>query len=140
GPRAKEPIRAYAGLESAATDEQRSPRGVDALDRTRAWQRAPVVVAGTAGAGWINRNAAQAGEPMGPRGAAIGGPQAPSRPSWIACLADREKAEAAGKALIDAVVAWRDSLPPELPRPDLYVYGESLSTQAGEAAFSGIRD
>ncbi|HJC28777.1 MAG TPA: alpha/beta hydrolase [Candidatus Dietzia intestinipullorum] len=140
GARAKEPIRAYAGLESAETDEQRSQLVVDELDRTRAWEREQVVVAPTTGTGWINPNAAQAIELMGAGDTAIVGTQYSFLPSWISFLADREKAEAAGKALIDAVVAWRDSLPPELPRPDLYVYGESLSTQAGEAAFSGIRD
>lgn len=136
----REPIRLYAGLESAETDDERSQLVVDELNRTRAWEREAVVVAPATGTGWINPNAAQAFELMAAGDLAIVGTQYSYLPSWISFLADREKAESAGKSLIDAVVAWRDSLPPEHPRPRIYLYGESLGTQAGEAAFSGIRD
>lgn len=140
GVEAREPIRAYAGLESAETDHERSQLVVDELDRTRAWEREAVVVAPATGTGWINPNAAQAFELLAGGDLAIVGAQYSHLPSWISFLADREKADAAGKALIDAVVAWRDALPPNKPRPKLYVYGESLGTRAGEAGFSGIRD
>lgn len=140
GEEAREPIRAYAGLESAPTDEGRSRLVVDELDRTRAWEREAVVLAPTTGTGWINPNAAQAFELLAAGDVAIVGTQYSFLPSWISFLADREKAATAGKTLIDAVVAWRDALPPDRHRPELYVYGESLGTQAGEAAFSGLRD
>lgn len=140
GEPAKEPIRLYAGLESAPTDDERSALVVDELNRTRAWERAAVAIVPTTGTGWINPHAAQAIELLSAGDVAIVGTQYSYLPSWISFLADREKAEAAGRSLIEAVVAWRDSLPPGEHRPDLYVYGESLGTQAGEAAFSGIRD
>lgn len=140
GQDAREPIRLYAGLESAATDDQRSRLVVAELERTRAWERGSVVVAPTTGTGWINPHAAQAIELLSGGDVAIVGTQYSYLPSWISFLADREKAETAGRSLIEAVVTWRDSLPPGRPRPALYVYGESLGTQAGEAAFSGIRD
>ena len=140
GEGARQPIRAYAGLESARTDDERSQLVVDELNRTRAWDRESVVVAPSTGTGWINPNAAQAIELLSAGDVAIVGTQYSYLPSWISFLADREKAEAAGASLIEAVVSWRDSLPPDRPHPKLYVYGESLGTQAGEAAFSGIRD
>lgn len=140
GEDASEPIRAYAGLESAPSHDERSALVVAELERTRAWERETVVIAPTTGTGWINPNAAQAIELLSGGDVAIVGTQYSYLPSWISFLADREKAEAAGRSLIEAVVEWRDSLPPERPRPKLYVYGESLGTQAGEAAFSGIRD
>ena len=140
GEEAREPIRAYAGLESAPTDDERSQRVVRELDRTRAWERDSVVIAPTTGTGWINPHAAQAIELLGGGDTAIVGTQYSYLPSWISFLADREKAEAAGASLIAAVADWRDSLPEDGPRPKLYVYGESLGTQAGEAAFSGLRD
>lgn len=137
---AREPIRLYAGLESAPTDDERSRLVVAELERTRAWERGSVVVAPTTGTGWINPHAAQAIELLSGGDVAMVGTQYSYLPSWISFLADREKAEAAGRSLIEAVVTWRDSLPPDRGRPALYVYGESLGTQAGEAAFSGIRD
>lgn len=140
GEPAKQPIRLYAGLESAPTDDERSALVVDELNRTRAWERESVVIVPTTGTGWINPHAAQTIELLSAGDVAIVGTQYSYLPSWISFLADREKAEAAGRSLIEAVVAWRDSLPPGEHRPDLYVYGESLGTQAGEAAFSGIRD
>lgn len=140
GDEAPEPIRAYAGLESAPSHDERSELVVAELDRTRAWERESVVIVPTTGTGWINPHAAQAIELISGGDVAIVGTQYSYLPSWISFLADREKAEAAGRSLIEAVVGWRDSLPPDRPRPELYVYGESLGTQAGEAAFSGIRD
>ena len=140
GQEAREPIRAYAGLESAPTNDERSDLVVAELDRTRAWERESVVIVPTTGTGWINPHAAQAIELLAGGDVATVGTQYSFLPSWISFLADREKAEAAGRSLIEAVVEWRDSLPPDRPRPALYVYGESLGTQAGEAAFSGIRD
>lgn len=140
GEETREPVRLYAGLESAATDDERSQLVVDELNRTQAWDRESVVIIPTTGTGWINPHAAQAIELLSGGDVAIVGTQYSYLPSWISFLADRENAEAAGRSLIEAVVTWRDSLPPDLPRPNLYVYGESLGTQAGEAAFSGIRD
>lgn len=137
---AMQPIRLYAGLDSAPTDDERSALVVDELNRTRAWEREAVVIVPTTGTGWINPNAAQAIELLSAGDVAIVGTQYSYLPSWISFLADREKAEAAGRSVVEAVVAWRDSLPPGEHRPHLYVYGESLGTQAGEAAFSGIRD
>lgn len=140
GEPAQQPIRLYAGLESAETDDQRSALVVEELNRTHAWEREAVVIAPTTGTGWINPNAAQAIELLSGGDMAIVGTQYSYLPSWISFLADREKAENAGRSLIEAVVGWRDSLPPDRHHPNLYIYGESLGTQAGEAAFSGIRD
>lgn len=140
GEPAMQPIRLYAGLESAPTDDDRAALVVEELNRTRAWEREAVVIVPTTGTGWINPHAAQAIELLSAGDVAIIGTQYSYLPSWISFLADREKAEAAGRSVVEAVVAWRDSLPPGEHRPHLYVYGESLGTQAGEAAFSGIRD
>ena len=140
GEEAKEPIRLYSGLESASDDDGRAALVVDELNRTRAWERESVAIVPTTGTGWINPNAAQAIELLGAGDTAIVGTQYSYLPSWISFLADQDKARAAGKALIDAVAAWRDSLPADAHKPKLYVYGESLGTLAGEGAFSGLRD
>ena len=50
---AKEPIRAYVGLQTADTDE---PNGVllSELERSGAFEREVLVIAPTTGTGWIN--------------------------------------------------------------------------------------
>lgn len=140
GEDAKEPIRLYSGIESASDDDGRAALVVDELNRTRAWERESVAIVPTTGTGWINPNAAQAIELLGAGDTAIVGTQYSYLPSWISFLADQDKARAAGSALVSAVAAWRDSLPADVHKPKLYVYGESLGTLAGEGAFSGLRD
>lgn len=137
---AAEPIRLYAGLASADSDDARAALIVDELERTRAAERSKVVVIPTTGTGWINPAAAQAIELLEAGDVAIVGVQYSYLPSWISFLTDRRSAEDAGRALIGAVVDWRDRLPADGPRPAVYVYGESLGTQAGEAAFDGLSD
>ena len=60
-------------------------------------------------------------------------------PSWMSFLVDQAKARDAGRALFDAVYGTWADLPPD-DRPELYVFGESLGTFGGEAAFSGLAD
>jgi uncharacterized membrane protein len=60
-------------------------------------------------------------------------------PSWMSFLVDQVKARDAGRALFDAVYGAWSQLPPA-SRPKLYVFGESLGTFGGEAAFSGLAD
>jgi uncharacterized membrane protein len=60
-------------------------------------------------------------------------------PSWLSFLVDQAKARDAGRALFDEVYGEWAALP-EQTRPRLFVFGESLGTFGGEAAFSGIAD
>ncbi len=134
-----EAIRAYVGLESAETDEERMDLLVRELDRTDAFSRKAIVVIPTTGTGWVNPTAARAVELMYDGDVALVASQYSYLPSWISFLADREKAAAAGKLLIDTVhQRWEQE--PEATRPKFYVYGESLGTQAGEGAFADIAD
>ncbi|MFC7956260.1 alpha/beta hydrolase [Rhodococcoides kroppenstedtii] len=139
GRESKEAIRVYAGLESAETSEERMDLLIQELDRTDAFSRRAVVVIPTTGTGWVNPTAARAVELMYEGDVALVASQYSYLPSWISFLADREKAAAAGKNLIDRVHArWEQE--PAPTRPKLYVYGESLGTQAGEGAFADIAD
>jgi uncharacterized membrane protein len=60
-------------------------------------------------------------------------------PSWLSFLVDRNRAKTAGRELFNQVYAVWSELPPD-KRPKLVVFGESLGTFGGEAAFSGIYD
>ncbi|AOW93424.1 hypothetical protein BFN03_14310 [Rhodococcus sp. WMMA185] len=139
GAPAKDPIRVYAGLDTAEDAEKRMDIVIDELERTGAFDREVLVVIPTTGTGWVNPTAAQAIELVHNGDTALVASQYSFLPSWISFLADREKAEEAGKMLIDRVHE-RWLLEPEATRPKLMVYGESLGTQAGEGAFSTLAD
>ncbi|MCZ4076725.1 alpha/beta hydrolase [Rhodococcus sp. H36-A4] len=139
GREAMEPIRAYAGLESADNQDERLDLVVDELERTGAFQRSALVVVPTTGTGWVNPTAIEAAELMFDGNVATVAAQYSYLPSWISFLAEREIASEAGKALIDKVHdRWLQE--PEATRPKFYVYGESLGTNAGEGAFDGVAD
>lgn len=138
-PFGQEPIRAYVGLQSAPTASERMDLLMAELDRTGAMQRKAVVIFPTTGTGWVNPTAARSVEVMLGGDTAIVASQYSYLPSWISFLVDRDRAEEAGRALIDAVrERWLQL--PEDQRPKLYVYGESLGTSAGEGAFTDLSD
>lgn len=139
GAPAMEPIRAYVGLESRDTADERMELLVAELHRIGAFEREALVVVPSTGTGWVNPTAAQAVELMYGGDTAIVAAQYSYQPSAISFLADRPAAGAAGKLLVDTVQAEWAKLP-EQTRPKLYIYGESLGTQSGEGAFSSLAD
>ncbi|MGK8501768.1 alpha/beta hydrolase [Nocardia asiatica] len=136
---AKEPIRAYVGLESVEGEQKPAELAVSELERTGAFDRKAVVVVTTTGTGWVNSLAAAAIEYMYDGDTAIVATQYSYLPSVLSFLADRGKAAAAGKDLFDAVYQHWTARPPQV-RPKLLVYGESLGSQGSEAAFDGLAD
>ncbi|WP_327095219.1 alpha/beta hydrolase [Nocardia vinacea] len=139
GKPAREPIRAYVGLESAQSGAARAELAVSELERTGAFDRKVLVVVTTTGTGWVNSMAAGAIEYMYGGDSATVASQYSYLPSGLSFLADRGKASDAGKQLFDAVYQhW--SARPEGARPKLLVYGESLGSQGSEAAFDGLAD
>ncbi|MEU7766414.1 alpha/beta hydrolase [Nocardia sp. NPDC049190] len=136
---AKEPIRAYVGLESVDGGEEPADLAVSELERTGAFDRKALVVVTTTGTGWVNSMAAGAIEYMYDGDTAIVATQYSYLPSVLSFLADRTKATAAGKQLFDAVYQHWTARPPQ-QRPRLLVYGESLGSEGSEAAFDGLAD
>ncbi|WP_425300138.1 alpha/beta hydrolase [Nocardia flavorosea] len=137
---AREPIRAYIGLESVAdTERTQAELAVAELERTGAFDREVLVVVTTTGTGWVNSMAANAIEYMYGGDTAIVASQYSYLPSALSFLADRGKAAAAGRELFDAVYERTRARAPE-DRPKLLVYGESLGSQGSEAAFDGLAD
>ncbi|HEY3883480.1 MAG TPA: alpha/beta-hydrolase family protein [Trebonia sp.] len=139
GTAADEPIRVYAGLQSAPSIAAESALVVRELDRTGAFNRKVLVVATTTGTGWVNPAMIDPLEYMYGGDTAVAAIQYSFLPSWITFVADKAPAQEAGRDLFDAVYdRWR-----ELPaghRPKLVVFGESLGSFGGEAAFSGVDD
>jgi uncharacterized membrane protein len=134
GVTAIEPIRAYAGLESADGIRATAELAARELERAGGLQRKVVAVATTTGTGWINEAEADAIEYMFNGDTAIVSMQYSFLPSWLSFLVDKENARQAGQALFEAVSARVRTLP-EGKRPKLVVFGESLGSFGGEAPF-----
>lgn len=139
GKPAREPIRAYVGLESAVSPQTPAELAVAELERTGAFDRKALVVVTTTGTGWVNSMAAGAIEYMYGGDTAVVATQYSYLPSVLSFLADRSKAATAGRQLFDAVYEHWSARPPDV-RPKLLVYGESLGSQGSEAAFDGLAD
>lgn len=139
GAPAREPIRVYAGLHTADSDDQRIAVLLSELERTHAFDRKLLVIVPTTGTGWVNPTAARALELMYNGDTAMVGMQYSYLPSWISFMGDREKSMNNGRLMIDAIHARWEQLPPD-HRPKLVLYGESLGSMAGQGAFSWLPD
>ncbi|HTM84177.1 MAG TPA: alpha/beta-hydrolase family protein, partial [Mycobacterium sp.] len=134
-----EPIRAYAGLNSADGIKASAELAAAELARTGGLNRAVVAVATTTGTGWINEAEASALEYMFNGDTAIVSMQYSFLPSWLSFLVDKENARQAGQALFEAVDKQVRAIP-EPRRPKLVVFGESLGSFGGEAPFMSLNN
>ncbi|WKG13507.1 alpha/beta-hydrolase family protein [Nocardia sp. PE-7] len=139
GKPAREPIRVYAGLESADGVEAQTDVAVAELERTKAFEREVLVVISTTGTGWVDTASAEAVELMFNGDTALVATQYSYLPSALSFLSDRDKSMTMGRTLFDKVYDRWSALP-EDARPKLLVYGESLGSQGSEGAFSGLAD
>jgi uncharacterized membrane protein len=139
GGRPTEPIRAYAGLNSAHGIAATAELAARELQRTGGLNRAVVAVATTTGTGWINEAEATALEYMYSGNTAIVTMQYSFLPSWLSFLVDKENARHAGQALFEAVDKLVRQMP-ESKRPKLVVFGESLGSFVGEAPFMSLNN
>ncbi|HEY0217946.1 MAG TPA: alpha/beta-hydrolase family protein [Cellulomonas sp.] len=136
---AVEPIRAYAGLDSAGTAAERAALVVAELERTGAFDRSVLVVAGATGTGWTEPQQMAAVEYLWGGDTAIATIQYSFLPSWLSFLVDADRAADAGRELFDAVYARWSELP-EDDRPQLVSYGLSLGSFAAQAPFGSQGD
>jgi uncharacterized membrane protein len=139
GAPAVEPIRAYAGLESADGITATAELAARELERTGGLRRAVVAVGTTTGTGWINEAEADALEYMYNGNTAIVSMQYSFLPSWLSFLVDKNNARHAGQALFEAVDRLVRKLP-EAQRPKVVVFGESLGSFGGEAPFMSLNN
>ncbi|MDJ1134627.1 alpha/beta hydrolase [Streptomyces iconiensis] len=139
GKPAIQPIRVYVGQESAEGFRERARLAVDELERTGAFDREVLAIAGTTGRGWVNSTDAEPLEYMHGGDTAIVAVQYSYLPSWVSFLVDKEQAGRATRALVEAVRERRLQQPPER-RPQLVVFGESLGAYGIEASFDGPDD
>jgi uncharacterized membrane protein len=139
GKSAVEPIRAYAGIDSAQDVEARAALAVADLDRAGGFTRRYLLVTGTTGTGWVDPAAINSFEYMTGGDSAAVAIQYSYLPSWASFLVDQDKARQAGRALFDAVYQKWSQLPPA-QRPKLFAFGLSLGSFMMETPFSGEAD
>lgn len=136
---AKEPIRLYAGLQTAETVGGQMAVLLSELQRTKAFERKLLVIIPTTGTGWVDPVAARSIEAMYNGDTALVAMQYSYLPSWISFLADQQKSLDAGRVMIDAIHQRWLQWPPDR-RPVLALYGESLGSMAGQGAFGFLPD
>ena len=139
GEQALDPIRVYAGVASEDDVRERAELVVADLDRAGGFERRNLLVVTTTGTGWVEPSSATSFEYLSDGDSAIASMQYSHLPSWLSWWVDAERARDAGRALFDAVYREWSELPADA-RPELYVFGESLGSFGGEAAFSGDAD
>lgn len=134
---ALEPIRVYAGLQSAPTVEERAALVLGELERTGAFDRRALVVATTTGTGFLEPNAVESLEYVTNGDVAIAGVQYSYLPSWISLLADQDEVRETSRVVFETVHRHWSALPQD-ERPALYVYGLSLGSYGVEAVLGSI--
>ncbi|MEP6561433.1 MAG: alpha/beta-hydrolase family protein [Nakamurella sp.] len=139
GTAAMEPIRAYAGINSADTAQDRARLAVADLQRAGGFDRANLLIAGTTGTGWVDPAAMGAFEYETGGDSATVAIQYSYLPSWASFLVDQDKAREAGRALFDEVYRVWSSLPAD-QRPKIYGFGLSLGSFMMETPFGGDVD
>ncbi len=136
---AMEPIRIYSGLDSAPTAQERAALAVKELERTGAFNRKVLVVAGTTGTGWLEPQSVDSLEYVWNGDTAIVAQQYSYLPSWISTVVDVQRASDAGTALFSAVHERWSQLP-ENHRPKLLAYGLSLGSFSMQSGFGSASD
>jgi uncharacterized membrane protein len=134
---AKQPIRIYAGLKSAASTQERADLAVADLKRAGGFDRKIIEVVTATGTGWVDEEGAQPLEYMYNGDSAVVSMQYSYLPSSLSFLVDQQKAKDAGNQLYNAVYNELLKMPAQ-QRPKIVVFGESLGSFGGEAAFANL--
>ena len=125
GAPALEPLRVYAGLNSAGTPEARAALALAELIRVGGFERGNLVIATPTGTGWIDPESQSALEYVLRGDVATVAVQYSYLASWLALLADPGYGIETARAVFTAIYEHWRSLPPQA-RPRLYLHGLSL--------------
>ena len=137
GKPAKEPIRIYAGLNSAENIEDRAALVLEEMKRVGAFERSILIVATPTGTGWIDSAAVDPLEIMHRGDTAIVGMQYSYLMSPLALYVEPDLAPESAKALVNIVHDHWRQLPADT-RPKLFLYGLSLGSYGSESALSPL--
>lgn len=125
GREAKEPIRVYAGLNSAEMPEARAKLALDELKRAGGFDRAMLVIVTPTGTGWVDPAAMDTLEYLQGGDVASVAIQYSYLASWLSLLVEPDYGREAARALFREVYGYWTTLPRD-KRPKLYLHGLSL--------------
>ncbi|MFD9896830.1 alpha/beta hydrolase [Mesorhizobium sp. NPDC059025] len=124
-PDAKEPIRVYAGLNSAKTAKDRARLALDELVRVGGFERSALIIITPTGTGWVDPAGIDPVEYLHHGDIASVAIQYSYLPSWLSLLVEPGYGSEASRALFTEVYGYWKELPKDR-RPKLYLYGLSL--------------
>jgi uncharacterized membrane protein len=133
GKQAKQPIRVFVGLNSAATVKKRAKLAVAEMKRVRAFDRKVLVVVTPTGTGWIDPMASNPFEYLHNGDTALVALQYSYLASYLSLMAEPERAQRSARALFKEIYThWRKL--PKNSRPKLYLHGLSLGSLGSESS------
>lgn len=122
---AKEPIRVYAGLNSAETPEARAKLALDELIRAGGFSRKILIIISPTGTGWVDPEAINTAEYLAEGDIASVAVQYSYLTSYLALYTDPDYGAENSRALFREVYGYWTNLPKN-ERPKLYSFGVSL--------------
>lgn len=139
---AREPIRVYAGLNSAETPEARARLALDELKRVGGFDRSVLVIVTPTGTGWVDAAAMDTLEYLHGGDVASAAIQYSYLASWLSLLVEPGYGGEASRALFHEIYGYWTTLPKDR-RPKLYLYGLSLgamNTERSNELFEVLAD
>jgi uncharacterized membrane protein len=136
GEPAQQPIRVYASLSSATTNEGRAQVLLDEIDRTRALERPYVALWSPTGSGYVNYVACETFEYLTRGDCASLAIQYSVLPSSLS-LTDVKRGTDQTRMVFAGIAKRLAAMPPE-KRPRMFLFGESLGSQVSEEMFEGM--
>ena len=135
GEPAQQPIRVYASLESAATEQARAALLLAEIDRTRALERSVFALFSPTGSGYVNYVATETLEYLTRGDCASAAIQYSVLPSALS-LGKVHQATSQTRIVVNGILTRLLAMPPER-RPRFYLFGESLGSQVSQEMFEG---
>ena len=132
---AKQPIRVYASLDSAQSDQERASVLLAEIDRTKALERKAFALFSPTGSGYVNYVATETFEYLTHGDCASAAIQYSVLPSALSLT--RVPTGSAQTAMVIAGVVQRLMAMPKSKRPKFFLFGESLGSQVSEEMYRG---
>lgn len=130
---AKEPLRVYAGLNSAETAKERAKLALEELKRVGGFERSNLLIVVPTGTGWIDPPGLDSLEYLLKGDVASVAVQYSYLTSWLSLLVEPEYGSETANALFDEIYGYWTTLPKDR-RPRLYLYGLSLGSMNSQGS------
>ena len=134
-PAQAQPIRIYASLASADTEEGRAQVLLDEIDRTRALERPYVALWSPTGSGYVNYVACETFEYLTRGNCASLAIEYSVLPSSLS-LTDVKRGTNQTRMVFSGIASRLAKMDPD-KRPRMFLFGESLGSQVAEEMFNG---